>query len=61
MGMKVPEVLRSKEMGVGRHNLHFCIIEEPLEKIDFNNLRSRSNMAKYMCLTSLWYFCVVVK
>lgn len=36
--MKVPEALRSKEMGEGGHN---CIIET-----DFNNLRSRSNMAE---------------
>lgn len=43
MGMKTPEVL-SKEMGVGRYNLHYwgTIGKE----MDFNNLRSRSNMAK---------------
>lgn len=49
MGMKMPEVLRSKEMGVGRHNLHYWGTVG--KEMDFNNLRSRSNMANY-------YLCV---
>lgn len=45
-------------MGEDQHNLHYWGILE--KEKGFNNLRSR--IVKYfVCLTSVWYFCALLK